>query len=61
MAKIDLVRFLSDSAAESLRKAENAAPDAAKSLLDEAEELLALAASVLNRPAVEQIEKLEAA
>ena len=61
MANEDLVRFLSDSAAELLGKAENAAPVAGAEFLDEAEELLALGASVLNRPAVADIKTLEAA
>ncbi len=61
MANIELVRFLSDSAGEALSKAEAAVPEGAKVLLDEAEELLALATSVLNRPAVPEIETREAA
>lgn len=61
MAKIELVRFLSDSAGEALKKAQGATPETAKARLDEAEELLALALSVLNRPAAEVLETREAA
>ena len=61
MAKIELVRFLSGSAGDALNKAQDAKPETAKVLLDEAEELLALATSVLNRPTAELLEALEAA
>ncbi len=61
MARIELVRFLSDSASEALKKAQDAKPKIAKILLDEAEECLALAASVLSRPAVKMLETREAA
>jgi len=61
MAKIELVRFLSDSADDALNKAQDAKPETAKVLLDEAEELLVLATSVLNRPTAELLEALEAA
>ena len=39
MAKIELVRFLSDSAGDALNKAQDVKPETAKELLDEAEEL----------------------
>ena len=61
MIKIELVRFLSDSAGEALKRAQDAKPETARVLLDEAEELLALAMSVLNRPAAESLEPREAA
>ena len=61
MTKIELVRFLSDSASEALRKAQYAKPEIAKVLLDEAEELLALATSVLSRPVAESLETRDAA
>ena len=61
MAKIELVRFLSDSAGDALNKAQDAKPETTKVLLDEAEELLALAMSVLNRPTTELFEAREAA
>tara|TARA_B100002052_G_C15824975_1_gene572437 strand:+ start:1088 stop:1273 length:186 start_codon:yes stop_codon:yes gene_type:complete len=61
MAKIELVRFLSDSAGDALNKAQDAKPETMKILLDEAEELLALATSVLNRPTAELLEAREAA
>jgi len=61
MANIELVRFLSDGASEALKNAESAAPGAAKALLAEAEELLALATSVLNRPVQPAVETREAA
>ncbi len=61
MVKIELVRFPSDSAGEALRRAQDAKPEIAKVLLDEAEELLALATSVLNRPTAESLEPREAA
>ena len=61
MIKIELVRFLSDSAGEALKRAQDAKPETARVHLDEAEELLALAMSVLNRPAAESLEPREAA
>ena len=61
MARTELVRFLSDSAGEALKKAQDSKPEIAKLLLDEAEECLALAASLLGRPAVETLETREAA
>ncbi|MDD9877325.1 MAG: hypothetical protein OXR84_07785 [Magnetovibrio sp.] len=61
MVNTDLVRFLSESAGELLGKAETAAPGAAAALLDEAEELMALAASMLNKSAPADVETLEAA
>ena len=61
MAKIELVRFLSDSACDALNKAHDVKPETAKGLLDEAEELLALAKLMLNRPTAELLEAQEAA
>ena len=61
MIKIELVRFLSDSAGEALKRAQDAKPETARVLLDEAEELLALAMSVLNQPTAESSEPREAA
>ena len=61
MTKIELVRFLSDSAGDALERAQKVHPDSAKVILDEAEELLALAKSVMNRHAVEVLEPREAA
>ena len=61
MARTELVRFLSDSAGEALKKAQDAKPEIAKRLLDEAEECLALAVSLLGRPAAETLETREAA
>jgi len=60
MAKLELVRYLNDSAEELIEKAETASPAAAKGLLDEAEELLALGANILSRDTLE-IETKEAA
>ena len=37
MAKIELIRFLSDSAGDALNKAQDAKPETAKVLLDEAD------------------------
>ncbi len=61
MATLDLVRFLADSADELLYKAEAATPAAADSLVDEAEEMLALGASILSRHAAFEVETREAA
>jgi hypothetical protein len=61
MATLDLVRFLTDSADEGLKKAENMAPAAANDLVDEAEEMIALAASILTRRTVFEVETREAA
>ena len=61
MVNIDLVRFLSDSAAELLGKAETAPEGAAKSYIDEAEELLALGASLMAKPVIAGAEVKEAA
>ena len=46
---------------DALNKAQDAKPETAKMLLDEAEELMALATSVLNRPTAELLETREAA
>ena len=61
MARIELVRFLSGNAGEALEQAQYARPELAKVLLNEAEECLALAMSVLNRPAAAMHETREAA
>ena len=61
MANIQLVRFLSDSADELIGKAEKATPIMAERLLDEAEELLVLGASIIGRHNVAMIETREAA
>jgi hypothetical protein len=61
MATLDLVRFLADSADEVLKKAETAAPSAANDMVDEAEEMIALAASILGRRQVFEVETREAA
>jgi len=61
MATIELVRFLNDSANELLNKAEAAQPAAAETMVDEAEELLALGASILKRHKAFEVEILEAA
>lgn len=60
MAKLELVRYLNDSAEELIEKAEAANAAEAKGLLDEAEELLALGANILSRDTME-IETKEAA
>lgn len=61
MATLDLVRFLADSADEVLKKAETVAPSAANGMVDEAEEMIALAASILGRRQVFEVETREAA
>ena len=61
MTKIELVRFLSISAGEALRVAKDAKPEVAKTLLDEAEELLVLAVSMLKRRSANLEETREAA
>ena len=61
MARIELVRFLSGSAGEALKKAQDAKPEIAKVLFDEAEECLALVESVLSRPPAEMLKTREAA
>jgi len=61
MVNIDLVRFLSDSATELLGKAESAPESVAKLFLDEAEELLALAGSLLEKPVIVGVDVKEAA
>ena len=61
MINIELVRFISDSAGDALKRAKCASPEIAKVLLDEAEELMTLASSVLNRPTAETLESREAA
>jgi len=60
MAKLELVRYLNDSAEELIEKAESASPAEAKGLLDEAEELLALGVNILSHDTME-IETKEAA
>ncbi|MEK9725309.1 MAG: hypothetical protein VW405_17765 [Rhodospirillaceae bacterium] len=60
MEKTELIRLLSDSAREALAKAEGTAPDFVKELLDEAEELMDLAMSLLNKAAA-VVETREAA
>jgi hypothetical protein len=60
MAKLELVRYLNDSAEELIEKAESAGPAEAKRLLDEAEELLALGVNILSHDTME-IETKEAA
>ena len=49
MSTLELVRFLSDSASESIDKAEFAEARFATALLDEAEELLALGYRIMYR------------
>ena len=49
MADIDLVRYLSKIAGEALLQAEKESPERAIAYLDEAEEVLALAFSILSR------------
>ncbi len=49
MSTLELVRFLSDSASESIDKAEFAEARFATALLDEAEELLALGYRIMCR------------
>jgi hypothetical protein len=61
MATLDLVRFLADSADEVLKKPKTAAPSAANDMVDEAEEMIALAASTLGRRQVFEVETREAA
>ena len=61
MATIQLVRFLSDSADELLGKADTATPIMAERLLDEAEELLVLGASIMGRQSIAMVETREAA
>jgi hypothetical protein len=61
MATIQLVHFLTESADELLGKAENATPITAELLLDEAEELLELGASIMSRYTDAMIETREAA
>lgn len=61
MATLDLVRYLSDSAEELLGKAEAAGPEVAKTMMDEAEELMVLGASIMDRRSATIIETKEAA
>ena len=61
MARIELIRFLSGNAGEALKQAQYARPEFVKVLLNEAEECLALAMSLLNRPAAAIHETREAA
>jgi hypothetical protein len=61
MPTLELVRFLADSADEVLTTAETQAPDGAQALVDEAEEMLALAASILGRHMAFEVETREAA
>lgn len=61
MARLELVRFLTESAEELLGKAEAAGPKTAVNLLDEAEELLVLGASIMSRRGESEIETKEAA
>ncbi len=49
MFNTDLARFLAMSAGELLERAEGMAPAIAQPILDEAEEMLALGASILAR------------
>ena len=48
MAKLDLARYLADSAGELIAKAERLPSADVSVILDEAEELLALGASILG-------------
>ena len=61
MANIELVRFLSDIAGEALANAENASPERVEAFVDEAEEILALGVSILNRSASRELKTLEVA
>ena len=61
MEKIGLVRFLWETAGEAIASAENASSDTSAAFLDEAEELLALALSVLSRLPVKEHKNSEAA
>ena len=61
MADIDLVRYLSNIAGEALLKAEKESPETAIAFLDEAEEVLALALSILSRSEQDIDDKWEAA
>ena len=49
MSTLELVRFLSDSASKSIDKAESAGAQLAATLLDEAEEYLALGSKIVCR------------
>ena len=61
MVNIELVRFLWDIAGDALANAETASPERADALLDEAEEILMLAVSVLNRAGAVELRSPEAA
>ena len=61
MATFELVRYLNDNADELIGKAEASAPTAAEGLLNEAEELMALSASILCRYESTLVETKEAA
>ncbi len=61
MPNIELVRFLCDIAGEALANAEDVSSERAIALLDEAEEILSLAMSVLNRAAIQKLNTSEAA
>ena len=49
MANLDLIHYLADTAAELIKRAEEATPAMAKVFLDEAEELLLLGANLNAR------------
>lgn len=61
MASFELVRFLADSADELLKKAETMESGTAGNMVDEAEEMLVLGASILNRRQAIEVETKEAA
>ena len=61
MPNTELVRFLCDIAGEALANAEDASSERAIAFLDEAEEILLLAMSVLNRRPIQELNTSEAA
>ena len=61
MATLQLIRFLMDSAEELLVAVESGAPIIAGDMLDEAEELLALAANIMSRHKIDVGSSKEAA
>jgi len=61
MYNVDLIRYISETAGEVLGKAEMASPSRSCELLDEAEELLALGATLLRRRSESKLTLKEAA
>ena len=59
MAEVELVRYLWNSAGLAIRHAENLSTKEANLLLDEAEETLSLAASILYRSVTKTLDMRE--